>query len=118
MSSNTKSQAITKYIRLSKDKSRRILKQIQGKNCDEAQLILKFMPYNACKIIIKTLNSALNNISKQCNNKIDKKEIIIKEAFANKGPTLKRFQPRAQGRAFPIKKPTCHITIKLEKYKS
>lgn len=115
MNNNIQSQAVTKYIRLSTHKSRRVLKQITGKNCNEAQLILKFMPYRACKTIIKTLNSALNNISKENSNKIDTKRIIIKEAFANKGPKLKRFQPRAQGRAFPIQKPTCHITIKLEK---
>nr|YP_009392727.1 ribosomal protein L22 [Bostrychia tenella]ARW61289.1 ribosomal protein L22 [Bostrychia tenella] len=107
-------QAVAKYIRLSTHKSQRVLKQIKGKNYDEARLILEFMSYRACKTIIKVLESALNNVSQQTNKKVNKKQLIIKEAFANKGPILKRFQPRAQGRAFPINKPTCHITIKLE----
>lgn len=110
----TKSQAIAKYIRVSTHKSQRVLKQIKGKSYDEARLILEFMPYRVCKTVSKVLESALNNISQQTNKEINKKELIIKEAFANRGPVLKRFQPRAQGRAFPVHKPTCHITIKLE----
>nr|YP_010619899.1 hypothetical protein orf114 [Symphyocladia marchantioides]WAX03912.1 hypothetical protein orf114 [Symphyocladia marchantioides] len=113
MSNTTiKSQAITKYIRTSQYKSSRILQQIRGRNYNEAKLILQFMPYKTCKIIMKTLDSAFYNM--QQGLKINKKEVKITEAYANKGPVLKRFQPRAQGRAFPIKKPTCHITIKLE----
>nr|YP_009397890.1 ribosomal protein L22 [Sonderella linearis]ARW67076.1 ribosomal protein L22 [Sonderella linearis] len=111
---NTKSQATGKYIRLSTYKSQRVLKQIQGKNYNEARLMLEFMPYKASEIIKKILESALNNIGQIKEKKIDKKKLIIKEAFANKGPILKRFQARAQGRAFSIHKPTCHITIKLE----
>nr|YP_009395217.1 ribosomal protein L22 [Bryothamnion seaforthii]ARW63985.1 ribosomal protein L22 [Bryothamnion seaforthii] len=111
-----KSHAIAKYIRLSTHKSRRVLKQIEGRQYNEARLMLEFMPYKASKVIIKVLESALSNMSQNeiSKNKIDTKTVIVKEAFANKGPTLKRFQPRAQGRAFPIQKPTCHITIKLE----
>nr|YP_010851660.1 ribosomal protein L22 [Echinothamnion hystrix]WGH14617.1 ribosomal protein L22 [Echinothamnion hystrix] len=111
---NTKvqSQAITKYIRTSQHKSRRVLQQIQGKKYSEARLMLEFMPYKTCKIIIKTLDSAFHNINQQKN--INKQQVKIIEAYANKGPVLKRFQPRAQGRAFPIRKPTCHIIIKLE----
>nr|ARW68343.1 ribosomal protein L22 [Chondria sp. (in: red algae)] len=109
-----KSYAIAKYVRLSTHKSRRILKQIQGKSYREARLILEFMPYKASKIIIKVLESAFNNLIQQENNEIDKKKITVINAFADKGPTLKRFQPRAQGRAFLINKPTCHITIKLK----
>nr|YP_009396647.1 ribosomal protein L22 [Vertebrata australis]ARW65833.1 ribosomal protein L22 [Vertebrata australis] len=109
-----KSQAIAKYIRTSPYKSRRVLKQIQGKSYNEARLLLEFMPYRVCKIIIKVLESALSNIEQKNGKSIDKTKIIIVEAFANKGPILKRFQPRAQGRAFPIRKPTCHINIKIE----
>nr|ARW60650.1 ribosomal protein L22 [Polysiphonia sp.] len=108
------SQAITKYIRTSQHKSNRVLKLIQGKSYREARLMLEFMPYKACKIIIKTLDSAFYNIKQKTEKNIEKQEIIIIEACANKGPILKRFQPRAQGRAFPIRKPTCHIIIKLE----
>ncbi len=109
-----KSQATTKYIRTSQQKSRRVLQQIQGKNYNEARLILEFMPYKICKIIIKTLESAFHNIKNKTEEDIDKKKVKIINAYANKGPVLKRFQPRAQGRAFPIRKPTCHIVIQLE----
>lgn len=107
-------QATTKYIRTSQQKSRRVLQQIQGKNYNEAILILKFMPYRVCTIISKTLESAFSNMKDQSTEKVDKQKVKIINAYANKGPVLKRFQPRAQGRAFPIKKPTCHIVIKLE----
>nr|YP_009394799.1 ribosomal protein L22 [Polysiphonia elongata]ARW63361.1 ribosomal protein L22 [Polysiphonia elongata] len=108
------SKAIAKYIRTSPYKSRRVLKQIQGKKYKEARLILEFMPYRVCKIIIKVLDSALSNIEQKAKENIDKENVKIIEAYANRGPILKRFQPRAQGRAFPIRKPTCHINIKLE----
>ena len=113
-----KSKAISKYLRCSTNKARRVLEQIKGKKYNEARLILEFMPYKACKIITKILNSAFNNIKnnpKNIGSTINQEAIIIKNAFADPGPTLKRFQPRAQGRAFPIRKPTCHITIELEK---
>ena len=108
------SEAKAKYIRTSPQKSRRVLKQIQGKTYNEARLILEFLPYKVSKIIIKLLESALSNIEQQTDNNVSKEKVKIIEAFADKGPVLKRFQPRAQGRAFPIRKPTCHIKIKLE----
>ena len=108
------SRAIAKYVRTSPYKSRRILKQIQGKQYKEAKLILELMPYRVCKIIIKVLESALNNMEQISDKNIDREKVKIIHACANKGPILKRFQPRAQGRAFPIRKPTCHINIKLE----
>ena len=74
-------------------------------------MILEFMPYKPCITIKKLLKSAANNAVNHYG--YTKKDLIIKEAFADKGPTLKRFQPRAQGRAFKIHKPTCHITLKL-----
>nr|YP_009511298.1 hypothetical protein [Gracilariopsis longissima]AXI97175.1 hypothetical protein [Gracilariopsis longissima]UAD89091.1 hypothetical protein [Gracilariopsis longissima] len=106
----TEAQATGKYIRLSSHKTRRILNQIRGKKYQEAILILEFMPYKPCKIIKKILESAGNNA---INRKLDKNKLIITKAFVNEGPKLKRFQPRAQGRAFAIHKPTCHITINV-----
>nr|YP_010865233.1 ribosomal protein L22 [Campylaephora boydenii]WGT74167.1 ribosomal protein L22 [Campylaephora boydenii] len=106
-------KASGKYLRLSSHKARRVLEQIKGQKYQDAILILKFMPYRACKSIIKILESAANNIINQNNESINKNQLIITNAFADSGPKLKRFQPRAQGRAFPIHKPTCHITIKL-----
>nr|WCH56165.1 ribosomal protein L22 [Calliblepharis sp.] len=104
--------SVGKYLRLSPNKVRRILNQIRGKKCPEALLILEFMPYKPCKAIKTVLRSAICNATSNYEN--DKNKLIISQAFANSGPQLKRFQPRAQGRAFPIHKPTCHITIKVQ----
>nr|UAD88886.1 hypothetical protein [Gracilariopsis chorda] len=106
----TEAKATGKYLRLSPHKTRRILNQIRGKKYQEAILILEFMPYKPCKIIKKILESAGNNA---INRKWDKNNLIITRAFVNEGPKLKRFQPRAQGKAFSIHKPTCHITINV-----
>nr|QCI08263.1 ribosomal protein L22 [Pterothamnion crispum] len=107
----SESKAIGKYLRLSSHKARRVLEQIKGKKYKEARLILQFMPYKACQNIIKILESAVQNMLNNQNKTINKNDLVIKYAIADDGPTLKRFQPRAQGRAFPIRKPTCHITI-------
>lgn len=111
MNNTITAKATSKYLRLSTHKTRRILQQIQGKNYTEARLILQFMPYKACKYIIKVLDSAISNLNQKNSSNFNKKEIIITKAIANKGPIIKRFQTRAQGRAFPIQKPTCHIEI-------
>lgn len=103
--------AQSKYIRLSPHKVRRILTQIRGKKYQDALMILEFMPYRPCKTIKKILISAANSATN--NYGYTKEKLIICEAFANEGPKLKRFQPRAQGRAFKIHKPTCHITLKV-----
>nr|YP_009774042.1 50S ribosomal protein L22 [Caulacanthus okamurae]QIZ74659.1 50S ribosomal protein L22 [Caulacanthus okamurae] len=105
---NLESKATGKYLRLSTNKVRRILNEIRGKKCPEAILILEFMQYKPCKIIQNILKSAIKN------NENDTINLTVSHAFADEGPKLKRFQPRAQGRAFPIHKPTCHITIKVQ----
>lgn len=103
-------KAVGKYLRLSSHKVRRVIDQIRGKTYKEARLILQFMPYKPCPIIVKILESAVSNIQYH-NTNINLHDIKIIKIYADKGPTMKRFQPRAQGRAFPIHKPTCHITI-------
>jgi large subunit ribosomal protein L22 len=103
--------AISKYLRLSPIKVSRILNQIRGKKYQEAILILQFMPYRACINIRKVLESAVCNA--EHNYGFSKNNLQIKRAFVDQGPTMKRFQPRAQGRAFPIRKPTCHITVSV-----
>lgn len=103
--------ARSRYLRLSPNKVRRVLDQIRGRNYQEALMILEFMPYKACKTIKKILQSAVANATH--NYGYSKKHLIINEAFVDIGPKLKRFQPRAQGRAFKIHKPTCHITLKV-----
>lgn len=108
---NNKTIAVSKYLRLSPQKVNRVLRQIKGKNYQEAILILQFMPYKACLEIIKVLKSAGANA--EHNQGKNKQSLKIQEVFVNKGPTIKRFQPRAQGRAFQIHKPTCHISLSL-----
>nr|YP_009313953.1 Ribosomal protein L22 [Hommersandiophycus borowitzkae]SCW22207.1 Ribosomal protein L22 [Hommersandiophycus borowitzkae] len=107
----TKVQATGKYLRVSVTKANRILDQIRGKRYQDAKLILQFLPYKSCLNIAKILDSAVSNA--EHNYGLKRQTLIIESIFANQGPTMKRFQPRAQGRAFPIHKPTCHITIIL-----
>jgi len=72
-------------------------------------MLLEFMPYRACEPIWQVVHSAAANA--QNNYGIEKKNLIIDVAYADEGPKLKRIRPRAQGRAFKILKPTCHITV-------
>ena len=102
-------RAVAKYIRMSPSKIRRVLREIQGKTYAEALTLLEFMPYASCAPIIKVLRSATANAKN--NFGFDEKTLIVKSAFADKGPTMKRFRPRAQGRAYKIQKATSHITI-------
>ena len=104
-------RAVSKYIRMSPTKVRRVLRQIQGKNYSEALLLLEFMPYVSCDPIIKVLRSAAANAKN--NSGVDEKSMFVKLAFVDQGPVMKRFRPRAQGRAFRIQKATSHITIVL-----
>lgn len=105
-------KAIGKYIRISPTKVRRVLDQIRGRSYQEALMILEFMPYRACEPIWQVLNSAAANA--QHNLGLKKQNLQVKTVFADQGPTLRRFRPRAQGKGYPIRKPTCHITVILE----
>ncbi len=102
-------QAIAKYIRMSPHKVRRVLDQIRGRQYREALIILEFMPYKACEPVLKVLRSAVANA--EHNLGIDPSTLVVSQAYADGGPVLKRYRPRAQGRAYQIRKPTCHITV-------
>lgn len=102
-------KAIARYIRMSPSKVRRVLDQIRGRSYREALIILEFMPYRACEPIIKVLRSAVANA--EHNQGLNPTDLVISKAFADGGPTLKRYRPRAQGRAYQIRKRTCHITV-------
>lgn len=102
-------KAIARYIRMSPHKVRRVLDQIRGRSYREALIILEFMPYRACEPILKVLRSAVANA--EHNNGLDPADLVVSRAYADQGPKLKRFRARAQGRAYQIHKPTCHITI-------
>lgn len=111
--SNTQSiKAVAKYIRMSPHKLRRVLNQIRGRSYKEALMILEFLPYNACEPIWQLVYSAAANAKN--NHNIDKRKLIIDKVFADEGPKLKRIRPRAQGRAYKILKPTCHITVVMK----
>ncbi|AFZ04268.1 50S ribosomal protein L22 [Calothrix sp. PCC 6303] len=102
-------KAIARYISMSPYKVRRVLDQIRGRTYREALILLEFMPYRSCDPILKLLRSAAANA--EHNAGMDRAELVITQAYADQGPVLKRFQPRAQGRAYQIRKPTCHITL-------
>ena len=102
-------RAVAKYIRMSPHKVRRVLNQIRGRSYQEALMKLEFLPYDAGGPVWQAVHSAAANANN--NYSLDKKKLIIEEAFADEGPKLKRIRPRAQGRAYRILKPTCHITI-------
>lgn len=102
-------KAVARYIRMSPHKVRRVLDQIRGRSYREALIILEFMPYRACEPVIKVLRSAAANA--EHNEGYERAGLVISEARADQGPSLRRYRPRAQGRAYMIRKPTCHITI-------
>ena len=101
--------ATARYLRGSTRKARLITREIKGKPVEEAAALLRFMPQAAAADIARVLKSATANAEN--NHNLSAEDLFIVEAVANEGPTIKRFQPRAQGRAFPIHKPMTHITI-------
>ena len=103
--------AFLRYSRGSAQKVRRVLDQIRGRSYEEALMMLEYMPYQACEPVIKTLLSAAANAKNNLGMK--KKDLYVSECFADEGPVMKRFRPRAQGRANRILKPTVHITVKV-----
>ena len=100
------------YVRGSASKVRRVLDQIRGKSYRDALIMLEFMPYRSTEPITKVLRSAVANA--EHNLGMDPSSLFITSASANNGPIMKRYRPRAQGRAFSIKKQTCHITISVQ----
>ena len=100
------------YVRGSASKVRRVLDQIRGKSYRDALIMLEFMPYRSTEPITKVLRSAVANA--EHNLGMDPSSLFINIAFAGNGPVMKRYRPRAQGRAFAIKKQTCHITISVQ----
>ena len=102
-------KAVARFVRMSPRKVRRVVDVIRGKGGPEALITLKFMPQAAAQVVGKLLKSALANAEHNHDLKADDLKVV--RAFVDGGPTLKRIQPHAQGRAFPIKKRSSHITI-------
>ena len=101
--------ATAKYLRGSTRKTRLVTQAIKGKRVEDATAILRFMPQKAAGEVARVLKSATANAEN--NHNLSAEDLVIVDAIANEGPTIKRFQPRAQGRAFPIHQPMTHITI-------
>lgn len=102
-------RAIAKYIRMSPLKVGVVLNLIRGKNVNEAFAILQYTPKDAAVVINKVLKSAVANAENNLN--LDLSKLYVAEAHVGQGPTLKRFRPHAQGRAFRINKRTSRITV-------
>ena len=106
----TKVKATARYVRVSPYKVRQLTPLIVGKPVGQAQQILQFSEkVAAAKPLLKVLNSAVANAEN--NDELDPDELLVHQAFADEGPTLKRYQPRALGRAYRIRKRTSHITV-------
>ena len=108
--------ARVRHIRVTPQKARRVVDLIRGKQAQEALAILKFAPQGASEPVYKLVASAIANArvkADQSNTYLDEQDLYVSRAFVDEGTTLKRFQPRAQGRAFRINKRTSHITIVL-----
>ncbi len=101
--------ATAKYLRGSTRKTRLITEAIKGLPVEEAAARLRFMPQTAARDVARVLKSATANAENNLNRSAD--ELFVADAVANEGPTIKRWRPRAQGRAFPIHKPMTHITV-------
>ena len=108
----TKVKATAKYVRISPTKVRQLTRLIAGQHVDEAKRILQFADKSAADPLLKVLNSAIANAEN--NDDLDPDELYVDKAFADEGPTLKRYLPRARGRADLMRKRTSNITITLE----
>lgn len=100
------------YARISSRKVKVVIDLIRNKPVGEALAILKFTPKAAAELVEKLLNSAIANAEN--NHEMDVEKLYVAEVYANQGPTLKRIRPRAQGRAFRVRKRTSHITVVLK----
>nr|YP_009578088.1 ribosomal protein L22 [Gonocaryum lobbianum]QBK32705.1 ribosomal protein L22 [Gonocaryum lobbianum] len=115
----TEVYALGQHISMSAHKARRVIDQIRGRSYEETLMILELMPYRACYPIFKLVYSAAANASYNMGS--NEVNLVISKAEVNEGTTVKKLKPRARGRSYPIKRPTCHITIvvkdvSLDKY--
>lgn len=107
-------KAQTRYLRVTAQKARRVVNLVRGQNAVEAAASLKFQPQAVATDVRKLIESAVANArvkAEQAGERFDESELVVKEIFVDEGPTMKRIQPRAQGRANRILKRSCHITV-------
>ncbi len=104
-------RAVAKFVRISPRKIRLVMDQVRGKQVGEALNMLSFAPQRGARILKKLVNSAIANAEQNTNVDVD--SLYIMRVYADEGPTLKRWRPRAQGRATSIRKRTSHLTVVL-----
>jgi len=102
-------KAVARFVRVSPRKVRLIIDQVRGKQVEEAINLLSFVPQKSAFIVKKLVNSAVANA--EHNTELDVDRLYVKRIFADEGPSLKRFRPRALGRASRIRKRTSHVTV-------
>ena len=107
-----RARAVARYVHMSPTKVRRVAALIKGRPVQEALDILRFMPQAAAEPLYKVVASAAANAAN--NHEMDGERLVVAAATADEGPTLKRIRPRAQGRAYRIRKRTSHITVEVE----
>ena len=111
-------RAIARGVGISPRKMRMVMDLIRGRGVNEAYAILKFSKKGATRPIEKTLRSAVANATQKADKEgtfLDADELVVREAYVNEGPVLKRFSPRAMGRATPILKRSSHVTIIVDR---
>ena len=104
--------ATARYVRMTPMKCRRVIDLVRGLPVDQAADILRFDVHAASEPIYKVVASAVANAEN--NKSLDRRDLVIAQAYVDEGPTLKRFRPRAQGRAYRIRKRTSHITVVVQ----
>lgn len=107
------SRAIARYVRVSTRKTNQVLDLVRGRSVDLAMQTLQFSTKHVARTILKTLKSAVANATVK-EARLNPEDLFVKECLVGPGPIMKRFLPRAQGRATPILKRSCHITIVVE----
>lgn len=111
----TSARATARFVRVSPMKAKRVIDLVRGKSVSEALAVLKYAPQRASEPVAKVIASAAANAEN--NFGLDRRTLVVSEIWANEGPTMRRYQPRAQGRAFQIRKRTSHITVVVESQK-
>jgi large subunit ribosomal protein L22 len=105
-------KAAARFVRISPQKIRLVMGQVRGKNVEEALNLLSFAPQRGARILRKLINSAVANAQENAGMDVD--SLYIAKLYADEGPTLKRWRPRALGRASRIRKRTSHLTVVLD----
>jgi large subunit ribosomal protein L22 len=107
-------RAQARHVRVTPMKARRVVDLVRGMQAEQALAVLRFAPQAASEPVYKVVASAVANAryaAERDSRRLDVEDLVVSEAYVDEGPTLKRFRPRAQGRAFRVRKRTCHITV-------